>query len=73
VEFTAKHSIIAAKNKINILCEKPMATKYNDAREMIKECDNNNVRLFVVKQNRRNPTIQLLKKTIDDERLVTLI
>jgi UDP-N-acetyl-2-amino-2-deoxyglucuronate dehydrogenase len=35
---------------------------------MVKACDEAGVRLFVVKQNRRNATLQLLKKAIDKKR-----
>ena len=45
---------------------KAYGTRYDDGLEMVKACDDANVRLFVVKQNRRNATLQLLKKTIDD-------
>ncbi|EGG99182.1 Oxidoreductase [gamma proteobacterium IMCC2047] len=35
---------------------------------MVKACDANNVRLLVVKQNRRNTTLQLLKRAVEEER-----
>jgi UDP-N-acetyl-2-amino-2-deoxyglucuronate dehydrogenase len=35
---------------------------------MVKACDKAGVRLFVVKQNRRNATLQLLKKALDKKR-----
>jgi len=34
----------------------------------VQACDNAGVRLFVVKQNRRNATLQLLKRTLDKKR-----
>jgi len=61
-------TILASKSGVNIISEKPMATRYSDGVEMVKACDDANVRLFVVKQNRRNATLQLLKKAIDDGR-----
>jgi UDP-N-acetyl-2-amino-2-deoxyglucuronate dehydrogenase len=45
-----------------------MATRLSDAQEMIKVCDKNRVRLFIVKQNRRNATLQLLKRAMDEKR-----
>lgn len=63
-----KIGIEAAKRKIHVLTEKPMATRLHDADALIHECDNNNVHLFVVKQNRLNPGIQLLKNAIDKGR-----
>jgi UDP-N-acetyl-2-amino-2-deoxyglucuronate dehydrogenase len=60
--------IAAAKQKINVLSEKPMAVNIKDADDLIYACDKNNVELFVVKQNRLNTTIQLLKKAIENNR-----
>jgi UDP-N-acetyl-2-amino-2-deoxyglucuronate dehydrogenase len=62
------HGIMAAKKHINILTEKPMATSLKAADELIEACDEANVRLFVVKQNRLNSTVQLLKKAVDKGR-----
>jgi UDP-N-acetyl-2-amino-2-deoxyglucuronate dehydrogenase len=45
-----------------------MATRLADADELIKACDHNKVHLMVVKQNRLNTTMQLLKKAIDGGR-----
>jgi UDP-N-acetyl-2-amino-2-deoxyglucuronate dehydrogenase len=60
--------IKCAKAGIHVLSEKPMATRLSDAQEMIKVCDKNRVRLFIVKQNRRNATLQLLKRAMDEKR-----
>jgi UDP-N-acetyl-2-amino-2-deoxyglucuronate dehydrogenase len=50
------------------MTEKPMATRWHDGVRMVKACDEAGVRLFVVKQNRRNATLQLLKKAIEHDR-----
>ena len=50
------------------ISEKPMATSFQDGLKMVQACDGAGVRLFVVKQNRRNATLQLLKRAIDDKR-----
>ena len=42
-----------------------MATSWEDGREMLKCCNDAGIKLFVVKQNRYNPTLQLLKNQID--------
>jgi UDP-N-acetyl-2-amino-2-deoxyglucuronate dehydrogenase len=60
--------IAAAEHKINVITEKPMATSVQAADELINACDKNKVKLFVVKQNRLNATMQLLKKAIDKDR-----
>jgi UDP-N-acetyl-2-amino-2-deoxyglucuronate dehydrogenase len=39
-----------------------MATRWQDGLDMVRACDEAGVRLFVVKQNRRNRTLQLLKQ-----------
>lgn len=52
----------------SVITEKPMATRLEDAKRMVKACDDAGVRLFVVKQNRRNATLQLLKNAIEKKR-----
>ncbi|PIE69214.1 MAG: oxidoreductase [Deltaproteobacteria bacterium] len=53
---------------VHVITEKPMATRWADGLRMVKACDEANVRLFVVKQNRRNATLQLLKRAMDEKR-----
>ena len=52
----------------HVVSEKPMATRWEDGKRMVKACDEAGVRLFVVKQNRRNATLQLVKKAIEQGR-----
>lgn len=61
-------AILAAKAGVHVITEKPMATRWKDAIAMVKACDEAHVRLFVVKQNRRNSTLQLLKRAIKEKR-----
>lgn len=61
-------AIKCAEAGFHVITEKPMATKFAAGIEMVKSCDKANVRLFVVKQNRLNPPIQLLKKAIESGR-----
>ena len=58
---------IAATGR-HVMTEKPMATRWHDGLRMVKACDDAGVRLFVVKQNRRNATLQLLKQAVDKKR-----
>ncbi len=60
--------IDAAKKKKHIVCEKPIATNLKDADNFINECDLNKVNLFVVKQQRLNPIMKLLKNSINKNR-----
>jgi UDP-N-acetyl-2-amino-2-deoxyglucuronate dehydrogenase len=52
----------------HVMTEKPMATRWDDAKRMVHACDVAGVRLFVVKQNRRNATLQLLKHAVEKKR-----
>lgn len=61
-------TILAAKYKVNVMTEKPMATRWVDGLKMVKACDEARVRLFVVKQNRHNTTLQLLKRAVREKR-----
>ena len=59
--------LIAATGR-HVMTEKPMATRWRDGLRMVEACDDAGVRLFVVKQNRRNPTLQLLKNAVQQKR-----
>lgn len=61
-------AVLAAKHKVHVMTEKPMATRWSDGVRMVKACDETGVRLFVVKQNRRNTTLQLLKRAVTEKR-----
>jgi UDP-N-acetyl-2-amino-2-deoxyglucuronate dehydrogenase len=58
---------IAAAGR-HVITEKPMATRWEDGKRMVAACDAAGVRMFVVKQNRRNATLQLLKSAVDKKR-----
>ena len=61
-------AVLAAKCGVHVITEKPMATRWSDGVAMVKACDEARVRLFVVKQNRRNATLQLLKRAVEKKR-----
>ena len=63
-----QNGILAAEYGVHVVTEKPMATKLEEADALIKACDKNKVHLFVVKQNRLNATMKLLKSAIDKGR-----
>lgn len=60
--------IKAAEKHIHVLTEKPMAIDLPSADKLIRTCEENNVRLFVMMQNRLNSTVQLLKRSLDKGR-----
>jgi len=64
----SEQAILVAKSGRHVMTEKPMATRWRDGVSMLKACDEAKVRLFVVKQNRQNATLQLLKKAIEQGR-----
>lgn len=64
----APQTIEAAAAGRHVVTEKPMATRWSDGQAMVQACDQAGVQLFVVKQNRKNATIQLLKRAMEKER-----
>ena len=69
----AKHTIELAHHGAHIMVEKPMALTLDDADKMIEACDQNGVKLFVVKQNRFNVPVIQLRKALDSGRFGKLI
>ncbi len=63
-----EQAIAAARHGVHVMTEKPMATRWRDGLRMVRACDEAGVRLFVVKQNRRNTTLQLLKRAVEEKR-----
>ena len=63
-----QHGILAARAGKHVISEKPMAITLSAADELVQACDQAGVHLFVVKQNRLNAPVQLLKRAIDKGR-----
>lgn len=63
------HSIQCLNAKKNVLCEKPMALTVYDAKKMVEAANNNNKFLYIVKQNRYNPPVKLVKELMDEGKL----
>jgi UDP-N-acetyl-2-amino-2-deoxyglucuronate dehydrogenase len=64
----ADQAIQVAGTGRHVMTEKPMATRWQDGKRMVQACDQAGVHLFVVKQNRRNPTLQLVKRAMEKKR-----
>jgi UDP-N-acetyl-2-amino-2-deoxyglucuronate dehydrogenase len=64
----ADQAVQVAEAGRHVMTEKPMATRWQDGKRMVHACDLAGVHLFVVKQNRRNATLQLLKRAVDKGR-----
>jgi UDP-N-acetyl-2-amino-2-deoxyglucuronate dehydrogenase len=60
--------IAAAKAGKHVITEKPMAITLEQADALVAATDAAGVKLFVVKQNRLNPSVQLLKRAVDKGR-----
>ena len=63
-----RQAMRAAQAGCHVLTEKPMATKWDEGMQMVRACRDAGVKLFVVKQNRLNPTLQLLKRAVQGGR-----
>lgn len=57
--------VLAAKKGHHVVTEKPMAISLREADELVHACDAAKVFLFVVKQNRLNAPVQMLKRAVD--------
>ena len=64
----ADQAVLTSKYGVNVMTEKPMATRWQDGIRMVEACDQAKVHLFVVKQNRQNDTLQLLKRAVSERR-----
>ena len=64
----SRQAIQIAAARRHVITEKPMATRWEDGKRMVAACDEAGVRMFVVKQNRRNATLQLLKRAVEQKR-----
>tara|TARA_B100000035_G_C21007016_1_gene557776 strand:+ start:411 stop:1478 length:1068 start_codon:yes stop_codon:yes gene_type:complete len=71
--YHAKHVISLAKYGKHIVVEKPMALTLNDADSMIRACDENNCKLFVVKQNRFNVPVIKLRQAYEADRFGKIV
>jgi UDP-N-acetyl-2-amino-2-deoxyglucuronate dehydrogenase len=63
-----RQAIRVAQAGRHVLSEKPMATKWDEGVAMVRACRDANVKLFVVKQNRLNGTLQLVKRAVEQGR-----
>ena len=63
-----KQVISCANAGKHVMTEKPMATRWKDGLKMVRACDRADIQLFVVKQNRYNTTLQLLKSAVEQGR-----
>ena len=63
-----EQGVLAARSGRHVVTEKPMAISLEGADGLVAACRESGVQLFVVKQNRLNPAVQLLRRALDKER-----
>lgn len=68
----APHALLALAAGCHVLCEKPMCLSTASGREMIAAANNAGKKLFVVKQNRYNPPVQVVKQLLEEGKLGTI-
>jgi predicted dehydrogenase len=71
--YHAQHVIEIVKHNKHIVVEKPMALTLDDADSMIKACDEADVKLFVVKQNRFNVPVVKAREALEAGRFGKLV
>ena len=64
----SRQAVKVAQAGRHVLSEKPMATKWEEGVEMVRACRDAGIKLFVVKQNRLNATLQLVKRAVEQGR-----
>jgi len=60
----SRQAIQVAAAGRHVVSEKPMATKWDEGVAMVQACRDAGVKLFVVKQNRLNATLQLVQRAV---------
>lgn len=69
----ADHVVELADYGKHLVVEKPMALTLADADRMILACDKNEIRLFVVKQNRFNTPVVKLREALEANRFGKIV
>ncbi len=62
-------SEMAAKKGLDVVCQKPMAPNYDDARELVNICKKNNVRLFINENFRWQIPIRRVNEIIESGKI----
>lgn len=65
----AAQAIFCLDNNLDVLCEKPLCLKVEDANKMIEAALNSARQLFIVKQNRFNTPVLEVKNLLDNNAL----
>lgn len=68
----AEHTIKSLQNGKHVLCEKPMCISLAAARQIVETAHWSRKKVFVVKQNRYNEPVKLVKQLLMENRLGTI-
>lgn len=71
--YHAPHAIDCLNHGLHVLVEKPMALTINDAEMMITLANERSLKLGVCHQNRFNPSIQKLRRALEEGRFGKLV
>jgi predicted dehydrogenase len=69
----ARHVVELAQYGRHIVVEKPMALTLDDADSMVRACDAQGIKLFVVKQNRFNVPVRKLREAVEAGRFGRMV
>lgn len=72
-KFHLEYALLASEAKKHVIVEKPMALSQIEAKEMIKSCQKNHVKLLVCHPVRYSKVMQELKQAIESDQLGNLI
>lgn len=65
VDTHASFTKMAARNNVNVICQKPMAASYGAAKAMVDDCNSAGVKLFIHENFRWQAPIRLLKTALE--------
>ena len=65
VDTHLKFTEMAAKRGLDVVCQKPMAPNYREAKKLVQVCRDNHVKLFVNENFRWQAPIRAAKKALD--------
>ncbi|UCH65616.1 MAG: Gfo/Idh/MocA family oxidoreductase [Ignavibacterium sp.] len=67
------YALQATQNKLNLIIEKPLEVTIPKAIQIIKSCENNNVKLAVIYQNRYLTAVGTIKRLLDENEFGKII
>lgn len=67
VDTHLKFTRMAAEKGLDVVCQKPIAPSYEDAKSLVQVCKENNVRLFINENFRWQVPIRKLKEIVDSD------